>query len=98
MADDLAFDALWRRLQLLLRLPPDRLGYAAKATAYPRAPSAQRDYRDDRYPANPRFDVLHAQPPVPSDRLPGSWRTRWGRRTRHPSDPRWGCNWPGAFR
>src|SRR5690606_2671556 len=48
----------------------DRLGYAAKATAYPRAPSAQRDYRENRYPANRLRDEFHAQPPVLSDRLP----------------------------
>src|SRR5690554_5041618 len=69
MADDLALDALRSRLQFLLRLPPDRLGYAAKATAYPRAPSAQRDYRENRYPANRLRDEFHAQPPVLSDRL-----------------------------
>src|SRR5690606_13930645 len=61
---NLALDALWRRLQLLLRLPPDRLGNAAETTAYPRAPSAQRDYRENRYPANRLRDEFHAQPPV----------------------------------
>src|SRR5690606_8484313 len=69
VADNLALDALWRHLQFLLRLPPDRLGNAAKATAYPRAPSAQRDYRENRYPANRLRDEFHAQPPVLSDRL-----------------------------